>query len=256
MTDYNLKNNKIESNFTRNTSKNSAWKRLTSHLFSKNTLNAFDYFLIIGTIVTVIGISIIESEFDTIGSIVTIAGVINVVLAAKGSISNYLFGIITTVFYAIVSYKGEIYGEAALFAFFNLPMQFIGWYNWNKTRQSKDQSKVQSLKMTLKERIIWSIIALAGTIVLGLILDRFEGHQPYKDSFVTILSIIAMYLMVKAFFEQWYIWIVINIMNIIIWVIAIQNGVEHAALMIVMWTFYLANAVNGLICWKKANKVG
>ena len=65
----------------------------------------------------------------------------------------------------------------------------------------------------------------------------------------TVISILAMFMMVRAIAEQWYIWIVLDAVQVVKWLIATVRGEEHAALMLVMFAFFLANAVYGLIQW-------
>ena len=93
-------------------------------------LNLYDYFLIVGVIASNVIYSFLSKEIDPIGSIAGIAGVICVVLVAKGSIWNYLFGVVNVSLYAYISYKAAIYGDAGLNALYYLPMQFIGWWQW------------------------------------------------------------------------------------------------------------------------------
>ena len=63
-------------------------------------LSYFDWFLIIGVIASNIIYSILSGNVDIVGSIAGIAGVLCVVLVAKGSIWNYLFGVINVSMYA------------------------------------------------------------------------------------------------------------------------------------------------------------
>ncbi|MEF9931948.1 MAG: nicotinamide riboside transporter PnuC, partial [Bacteroidales bacterium] len=83
-------------------------------LFSKSTLRLFDWFLIIGIIILNILYSVVENNFDTLGSIASITGVVCVVLVAKRSMSNYLFGIINVSLYAYISYESSLYGDFLL----------------------------------------------------------------------------------------------------------------------------------------------
>ena len=89
-------------------------------------LSIYDWFLIVGVIASNIIYSVLSGEIDAVGSIASIAGVLCVVLVAKGSIWNYLFGVINVSMYAYISYKASLYGDAALNALYYVPMQFIG----------------------------------------------------------------------------------------------------------------------------------
>ena len=95
-------------------------------------LSLYDWFLILGVVASNIIYSILSGNIDIIGSVAGIAGVLCVVLVAKGSIWNYLFGIVNVSMYAYISYKAALYGDAALNALYYVPMQFIGWWQWRQ----------------------------------------------------------------------------------------------------------------------------
>ena len=226
--------------------------------FSKGTLSAFDIFLIAGVVVSGVLYSILAGQFDTLGFIASVTGLLCVVLAAKRSLSNYLFGIINVSLYAVISYKSQLYDDAALNALYYLPMNFIGWWNWlrhngGKNSEGKeDKALVKSVRMGRKERFLLFVLSLFLVLLAGWLLDRFTSDpQPYKDAFTTILSVIAMFLMVKAYMEQWILWIAVNAVSVAMWTVVWFNGGEHSALMIIMWLFYLVNSVNGFIVWKR-----
>ena len=66
-------------------------------------LSAFDWFLIVGVIVSNVFYSLLSGNVDIVGSVAGIAGVLCVVLVAKGSIWNYAFGLVNVVLYAYIS---------------------------------------------------------------------------------------------------------------------------------------------------------
>lgn len=80
----------------------------------KGVLSVFDICLILGIGVTNILYSVFSGSVDVLGSLTGIAGVLCVVLVAKGSIWNYLFGLVNVSLYAWISFKTGLYGDAAL----------------------------------------------------------------------------------------------------------------------------------------------
>jgi nicotinamide mononucleotide transporter len=70
-------------------------------------LSLYDWFLIVGVIVTNIVYSLLTGTMDLIGSVAGITGVLCVVLVAKGSIWNYAFGLVNVSLYAWISYKAD-----------------------------------------------------------------------------------------------------------------------------------------------------
>lgn len=216
-----------------------------------NTLKPFDWFLILGVVISNILHMVLTDTLDILGSVAGISGVICVVLVAKRNILNYLFGLVNVALYALISYKAELYGDAALNALYYLPMQFIGWFLWLRKRENKESVTIVGRRFTIKQRVLLFSISAALVLVVAIILDRFGDPQPLKDSATTVLSVIAMLLMVRAFMEQWMLWVTVNIISIIMWSVAFANGEEHSLLMVIMWFFYLANSINGWINWAR-----
>ena len=227
----------------------------------QNVLNAYDWFLITGVIASNIIYTVLSGNVDIIGSVAGIAGVLCVVLVAKGSIWNYLFGLVNVSMYAYISYKASIYGDAALNALYYVPMQFIGWWQWRKRGASVSEAEadgrgvqVKARRFNWTQRAVLAAGCAAAVIAGGFILRHFGDPQPFKDSTTTVLSIVAQALMALAFMEQWALWIITNVVSVVMWVICVMRGEAHAAVMVIMWSFYLLNSINGLRVWLKLSR--
>lgn len=222
-------------------------------------LNLYDIFLIAGVTVSNVLYSVMSGAVDIAGSMAGIAGVVCVVLVAKGSIWNYLFGLVNVSLYAWISWKAALYGDAALNALYYLPMQFVGWWQWRlrgaATSKSASDNPGHDVRVRAR-RLTWMQRGLlaAGCAVLvtgvGFLLRHFGDPQPFKDSATTVLSIVAQALMSLAFMEQWVLWILTNAISIVMWAVLAAEGGAHAEVMVIMWCFYLLNSLNGLRVWK------
>ena len=228
---------------------------------NNKVLSLYDWFLIIGVIASNIIYSVLSGNVDVVGSVAGIAGVLCVVLVAKGNIWNYLFGIINVSMYAYISYKAALYGDAALNALYYVPMQFIGWWQWRKRGAAMSQAdadgrsmQVKARRFTWNQRILLALGCAVGVIAVGYVLKHFGDPQPFKDSATTVLSIVAQALMALAFMEQWVLWIITNVISVIMWCICVARGEAHAAVMVIMWAFYLLNSLNGLRVWLKLSQ--
>lgn len=224
-------------------------------------LSAYDWLLIAGVVASNIIYSILSGNVDVVGSVAGIAGVLCVVLVAKGSIWNYVFGLVNVSMYAYISYKASLFGDAALNALYYLPMQFIGWWQWRKRGASLSSSEasgnavqVNARRFSLKQRMVLAFGCVAAVIACGFLLEHLGDPQPFKDSATTVLSIVAQALMALAFMEQWVLWIITNIISVIMWAVCMARGEAHAALMVIMWSFYLLNSINGLRVWLKLSR--
>lgn len=224
-------------------------------------LNAYDWFLITGVIASNLIYSFMSGNLDVIGSVAGIAGVLCVVLVAKGSIWNYLFGLVNVSMYAYISYTASLYGDAAMNALYYLPMQFIGWWQWRKRgatiseqEAAEGSCQVKARRCSWKQRTLLAISCTAAIVVGGFVLEYFGDPQPFKDSTTTVLSIVAQALMALAFMEQWILWIITNVVSVAMWVVCVIRGEAHAAVMVIMWSFYLLNSINGLRVWHKLSR--
>lgn len=211
-------------------------------------LNAYDWFLIAGIIAANLVYSILSQTVDVLGTVTAVSGVLCVVLVAKGSILNYFFGLINVSLYAYVSFKATAYGDAALNALYYLPMQFIGYFAW---KRRVEDTQVKARRLTMKQRMLVAMGCAAAVVAVGFVLQACGAGQPFKDSATTVLSIVAQILMAMAFMEQWVLWIMTNVISVVMWVIFAIQGEPHAAMMVIMWVFYLLNSVNGLRVWLK-----
>ena len=228
---------------------------------NNKVLSIYDWFLIVGVIASNIIYSALSGNVDIVGSVAGVAGVLCVVLVAKGSIWNYLFGIINVSMYAYISYKASLYGDAALNALYYVPMQFIGWWQWRKRGAAVSEAEaggagvqVKARRFSWRQRAILALGCALGVVAVGYVLRHFGDPQPFKDSATTVLSIVAQALMALAFMEQWALWIITNVISVVMWSICVVRGEAHAAVMVIMWVFYLLKSLNGFRVWLKLSR--
>lgn len=228
---------------------------------NNKVLSLYDWFLITGVIVSNVIYSFMTGTLDVLGSLAGITGVLCVVLVAKGSIWNYAFGLVNVSLYALISYKAALYGDAALNAFYYLPMQFIGWWQWRKRGAALSDAEsggngvqVKARRFSWTQRAWLALGCGISILAVGFILRHLGDPQPFKDSTTTVLSIVAQALMALAFMEQWCLWIITNIVSVIMWCVCVTRGEAHAGVMVIMWAFYLLNSLNGLRVWLKLSR--
>lgn len=200
-------------------------------------------FVSAGTVVTVF------SKDSLLNYVILLTGILCVVLAAKGNIWNYAFGLVNSLGYAYVSYTNGLYGDMGLNILFFVPTNIIGFVMWQK-HLSKDSVEMRGLKRLHQLFIL--LICIVAIAVLGFALSHIKTQNtPYIDATSTILSIVATFLMMWRYKEQWLLYIVLNIVTIVMWAIRLANGSTDGTIMIVMWTAFSVNAVYGYMNWKK-----
>lgn len=71
------------------------------------------------------------------------------------------------------------------------------------------------------------------------------------DATSTVLSVIATILMLARYTEQWIMWVIVNVVSVVLWVMALMSGGEGAVTLLVMWIAYLFNSIYGYVNWRK-----
>lgn len=188
-----------------------------------------------------------------IGIVTSLTGIWCVVLVAKARISNYYVGIPNVILYAYLAYGWKYYGEVMLNLGYFLPAQFVGLYFWNKKENKKDRDTVYVKLLSWEGRWWLFMFSSVAVIIYGTFLDYIGGSLPYFDATSTVLSVIAMYMMIKLYGEQWILWIIVNVTSIILWVFVLTEGGVEVTI-VLMWTAYLFNAVYGWRNWIKLHR--
>ena len=188
---------------------------------------------------------------DTLFSFsVFLTGCICVVLVTRGSIWNYSYGLYNAGGYAWLSYNNGLFGEVMLNAGYFIPAQIAGIFMWKENL--KDGTTIVMRKMGWQSTSAWLAVSGIGTIAYGAILATIPGQNtPYFDSCSTVLSVIAMMLMLYRYREQWILWIIVDVVSVAMWAYRLNSGVEGAPAMLVMWSAYLINACYGWYKWNK-----
>ncbi|CAD5299382.1 MULTISPECIES: nicotinamide riboside transporter PnuC [unclassified Imperialibacter] len=180
---------------------------------------------------------------------VAASGILCVVLTAKGKVSAYFFGLYNTVSYAYLAHINGLYGELGLNLIFFTPMNFIGFFLWQKNLEN---GLVKMRKLTAMSGLLLTLSTIICTVILGYLLSLIESQNtPFIDASTNILSIAATILMTLRYKEQWLLYIVLNILTIIMWYQRHRSGSQEGEIMILMWVGYLINSFYGYINWSR-----
>ncbi|WP_099222762.1 nicotinamide riboside transporter PnuC [Listeria costaricensis] len=185
-----------------------------------------------------------------ISMIAGISGVLCVTFAAKGKISNYIFGFIQIMLYLIISIQFVLYGEVLLNVFYFI-MQIVGFWVWrrNMTVSRDEEVKIVKAKALTVKQWGWMILSvIIAWYLFGTLLKVIGSNSPYLDSMTTALSVVAQVLMTLRFREQWVLWIIVNLFSIVLWIVA------GNASMVAMWVAFLFNSTYGYMNWIRLSK--
>ena len=93
-------------------------------------------------------------------------------------------------------------------------------------------------------------MCVLGILGYKLVLDLLGGNLTLLDSSSTIISVIANSLMLLRYREQWLLWIIVDVITVIMWLLV------GDFIMVTMWAVYTLNAFYGYYNWTKIAKEG
>ena len=174
-------------------------------------------------------------------------GICSVVLGAQGNILTFVFGFAQVVTYTYLCVVERFYAEIAINIYYFFTMIY-GVYCWRR-RLSDNTLQVQTRRLSRNIFPIMSVAILLLSVLTGWLLQRYtDDPQPYLDAFTTVPAIAAQILMVMAYREQWYLWLMVDVLALVMWLRA-ENYCMAA-----QYAFWCANCIYGYVQWTKSLK--
>ena len=182
-----------------------------------------------------------------------ITGLIYIVLEIRQRNAMWIVGILTSIAAMIVFFTKGLYASFGLNTYY-LITSIIGLWQWRRDKQkigNESETQIHLNRLTMKTIVSIAIIAVAGTIALSWGMDLLAGlglkenPMSYLDASVAVLSAIATWWLVKAYIEQWWLWIVADTLSVIL------CAHQQMWVMTVLYIAYVVAAVIGLKHWKK-----
>jgi nicotinamide mononucleotide transporter len=184
--------------------------------------------------------------------IAVVAGIVSVWYSRKENILVYPVGLINTIFFTYLSFKGGLLGEASVNLYYTV-MSIYGWLMWSKVNSNKEQL-LHISRSTKREWLQHFIFFAAFYIVLffALVFAKKEFARdaiPWADALASASAYTGMWLMSKKKVESWYWWIITNIASIPLYF------VKHYELTSVYYVVLLVMAFWGLAEWSRKAKL-
>lgn len=208
----------------------------------------FERIVFPGILLFILILSIIIKD-NPVAVVSAICGISYTILAGKGRVICYFFGLSGTLCYSYISFKNGLFGNLALYMCYYFPMQIYGIFKW-QNHLKKDTNEIIKTKLSNKKRIIYLFSASVLAIALFFILVGLHDKNPVLDAFTSVFSILGMLFTVKRCIEQWYVWILVNGVSLIMWIQAYFNG-SNCFATVLMWLVYFILAFYFLHAWKK-----
>src|SRR5699024_558332 len=118
--------------------------------------------------------------------------------------------------YAYQCYDVKLYGEVMYHLLYSIPVSATAIYLWKKNTQSDGQVKFKT--MDTKLMLITGLLTVVGVFGYAKVLNLLGGNLAMMDSLTTVISVIASMLYLLRYSEQWLMWVFVNALSIVMWV--------------------------------------
>ena len=184
--------------------------------------------------------------------IAVFAGIASVWFSRKENILVYPVGLISTIIYIYISFKGSLFGEASVNIYYTI-MSFYGWVLWTKKDDNNNKVVLHISSGNKKEWLQQLLFFILCYIIIFTSLTWLKKSFapdaiPWADALASAAAYTGMWLMAKKKLENWWWWIVTNTASIPLYFI---KGYVFTS---IQFLVFLIMAIAGLIEWKRRIK--
>lgn len=162
-------------------------------------------------------------ELDYLEILGTVVGLVYLWLEYRASIYLWIAGIVMPAIYIFVYYEAGLYADFGINIYY-LVAAVYGWFFWmwghrkRKGESATDASTGNSPKELPIVHTPWKcylpllLVFLTAFVGIAQILIHYtDSNVPWLDSFTTALSIVGMWMLARKYVEQWFAWILVDI---------------------------------------------
>jgi nicotinamide mononucleotide transporter len=181
-------------------------------------------------------------NWSIIESVAVFFSILYVILALKESIWCWGAAAISVTLYIYICYTAQLYPETGLQVFYLL-MAFYGYYQWNK-----NDSTLQIQQWTTTKHLLILLLGALLTFLMGFYFTIYtNAAMPLVDSFTTVFSVFATYMVTKKVLGNWLYWIVIDAVSVYLY---FSRDLHLTSLLFIVYTVI---AIFGYFSWLKRN---
>lgn len=185
-----------------------------------------------------------------------VTGVIYIILEIRQKNLMWLVGVLTSVAAMWVFFRQGLYASFALNTYY-LVTSFIGLWQWSRDKKKlvSEGDRIHLNRLTAKTVAVSAVVMVLGTFGLVELMQWLnsagilqENPMSYLDSAATILSAIATWWLVRSYIQQWWLWIVADLMSTLL---CASQGMWW---MTALYAAYTLSAVYGWAHWHRNGK--
>lgn len=183
-----------------------------------------------------------------VGGTILATGLLSAYFASEGHRISYILSFINYILMGYVSLKNNLYGIFFFYIVVFAPLQIQGFFAWKKNQ--RDDNRIEIREFTFRTSIIITLSCIVGSFLLGYLLSQIPNQQlAFMDAVSNCINLCGVILMMLRFKEAWWLWLVNNIIDFIIWIIIAHGHGEGSMMMLLTSVGYLLINIYGVMEW-------
>jgi len=173
-----------------------------------------------------------------------LSGLASVILTVRRKIACWPVGLVSVAAYAVFFFRLKLYADSGLQVFF-FATSLYGWWHWARGGAANTAARIQILQA--KERLIVGALLIVTVALVATLLSKLtDASLPLGDSLASALSVAAQLLLMRKVFENWVLWIAVDVLSIGIYLY------KGAYVTTGLYAIFLALAISGFVAWRRA----
>jgi len=189
----------------------------------------------------------------------TVLGAVAVWLSVKENVWSWIIGLGNVCLAFVLFFQIQLYPDMLLQVFFFIT-NVIGFWQWKfpKVAEQNTHQQLRISQLSNQTRLLSLGIALLGTLIMGSFAGNLHhwfptvfslpSAYPYIDSFTTLMSIGATFLLIRKKVEAWWVWLAVDILSTYMYY---TKDVRFYAL---LYAVFCGIAIKGAMEWTKKFK--
>ena len=215
-------------------------------------LNRFELALWITSLVLITASFLLTKEKDLLSLLASLIGATALIFVSKGYVLGQVLTVVFSVFYGIISFFFQYYGEMITYLCMTSPIALMSVISWLKNPY-ENSKEVRVSNLSRKLKIILVVSAPVVTLIFYFILKALGNANMFFSTLSVTTSFVASYL--TLFRSPYYAvgYAANDIVLIILWVMAAIKE-SSSTPMILCFVTFLANDLYGFYNWRKMKK--
>ena len=217
------------------------------HSFGR--LSRFEWGLWLTSMVVVVASFLLAPDEDWFNLATSLVGVTALIFLAKGMLLGQILSIVFSVFYGIVAFFFEYWGEVITYCLMTLPMSVVSLIEWAR-HPYEDGAEVAVARVRVSQVVVMALLAVAVTTLFYFILSVLSTPNLIISTISVTTSFVAVYL--TALRSPYYAlgYAANDVVLIVLWILATIQEPAYAP-MIACFVMFLVNDLYGFVNWRR-----